>query len=143
MATEIFEMSPNWSIAQKKKSKEGKVNVNKQESLATLAMMAAMADRTLTLEERSVLERIMNGLSEESRSGIYQKVFGAAGSIEEELSELDTEALRTKGYYLVKAICESDGIISKKERQFLLRLRTAIAFSSVLEASEKRNQEVL
>lgn len=97
-----------------------------QEAIASLSLMAVLADRTMAGEERAKLTEIMAGLTEESRKKIYEKVFQGNTSIEEELKQLDSEVVLAKAYTLVSTICMSDGVFSKKEREFLARLRTSI-----------------
>lgn len=104
----------------------------KQEAVVSLALLAALADRTLATEERAVLEDMMQELTEEQRRGLLFKALGGSLVIDDLVEEIQTEMPQSDIYDMAVRICQSDGKVTKREVMFLSRLRLVLAFSAVI-----------
>lgn len=106
--------------------------VRKEQSLATLSLMAALADGKVSDGERAIVNEQLGKLTDEERRQVYSRVMNRRTDVADELSALSEEQQRTEALRLARQICEADHHVTDREKQFLTQLEKAIG------ASDKR-----
>ncbi len=116
-----------------------------KESIITICLSAALADGSKSEEERSKIKEIITNLEIENSSQIFQNVLMNETNFEEISRNLESNELKTFAYEMAVAICDSDGLINPKEREFLDKLKSILLIeqSSASEIEDKAGQLVI
>jgi uncharacterized protein (DUF697 family)/tellurite resistance protein len=103
---------------------------NANQSILTISLLAAFADGNKADAEREQIRRITESLSTESAeidlAKLYQDVLLKKVSMESAAQALQANELRQLAYEMAVCVCESDGVMTSQEKEFLNRLRTAL-----------------
>jgi tellurite resistance protein/uncharacterized protein (DUF697 family) len=102
------------------------MNERQSEAVASLCLMAALADGGKSEAERERMKRIFESLEGPDHASVYPRVMLGRATIESEAALLDSAALRTLAYELAVGLCDADGATSPAEREFLARLARAL-----------------
>jgi uncharacterized protein (DUF697 family)/tellurite resistance protein len=96
-----------------------------QESIFTLAMMAAFADGAKHETERAELKRIAEGLPHANvqPAALYQRVLLKQITPAQAANSLQSPELRQLAYEMAVCVCDADGAQSDAEKAFLTGLR--------------------
>ena len=104
--------------------------VGSQEHKAILAIciLAAFADGSQDDVERSQIERIVKGFSEDPLevTSTYQEVLEGRLSLSKAASEVQSPSARSLAYEMAVCVCHADGVLKDAEKQFLSDLRQAL-----------------
>jgi uncharacterized protein (DUF697 family)/tellurite resistance protein len=102
----------------------------RNESLLTIALFAAFADGDKDESEREEIRRLAESLSADNGlnlRGLYQDVLLGKTSLDAAASQLDTPGEKHLAYEIAVGVCDADGRTSAAEREFLDRLKSALA----------------
>jgi len=102
------------------------MNERQSEAVASLCLMAALADGGKNDAERERVKRIFESLEGPDQASVYPRVMLGRATLESEAAVLDTAPARTLAYELAVGVCDADGSTSDAERQFLARLAEAL-----------------
>lgn len=95
--------------------------------LASICLFAAFADGSQSDPERVRVKEVMEGFGDVNLSEALRRVVLKQTTLEAEVAELgESEELRTLAWEGALAVCESDGMTSPRERDFLDRLATLL-----------------
>ncbi len=99
-----------------------------QESLLTLALMAAFADGGKSESERAAFKRIAESLPAEdfNASALYQRVLLRQTTLADAAARLATHETRQLAYEMAVCVCEADDTLNERERGFLAELRRVL-----------------
>ncbi len=104
-----------------------------QESLLSIALMAALADGHKADAERAEIRRIADLLASEAGAAhladVYQKVLLKRVSLASAAAGLDMPEHRQLAYEMAVCVCEADGSLSDAEQQFLSGLRQHLSLA--------------
>lgn len=99
-------------------------------AIATICLLAALADGTNDDREREKLRSIFSDLGDVGETGIYQRVLLKKTDLESEAAMLRSPETRMYAYEMALHVCDSDGATTPAERDFLDRLRTLLELDS-------------
>jgi uncharacterized protein (DUF697 family)/tellurite resistance protein len=116
-----------------------------QESILTLALMAAIADGAKQETERAELKRIAESLphAEVQPSALYQRVLLKRVTPAQAAAPLQSPELRQLAYEMAVCVCDADGAQSDAEKSFLADLRRELKLEEEAAASVDRAAEAL
>jgi len=103
------------------------------ESVATLCLMAAVADGGRSDEERDQIQQIMSSLDQSGGTNVlalYQKVLLRQADVASAAAPLASPETKTLAYEMALGVCNADGIINPREKEFLERLRSTLAIEA-------------
>ncbi|MCZ4313831.1 DUF533 domain-containing protein [Comamonadaceae bacterium G21597-S1] len=116
-----------------------------QESLLSIALMAAFADGNKAEAERTEIRRIAEMLASEAGSahlaGVYQDVLLKRVNLSSAAAGLTTGDQRQLAYEMAVCVCEADGSLSDAERQFLDGLRQRLSLDPAQTADFDRQAD--
>jgi tellurite resistance protein/uncharacterized protein (DUF697 family) len=100
-------------------------NQDKQaQALASITLMAALADGTASEVERDQLKRVFSSVGVGDGTSVYQRVQWRQTTLDQEIEQLGSEpAVRRQAYDAAVTICNADGESSADELAFLTHLR--------------------
>jgi uncharacterized protein (DUF697 family) len=96
-----------------------------QNAIATIALLATVADGEASSAEKAALEAAIRGLGDASLAEISSRVHGGAVNVADVARQLTTDDARRLAYQTAEAICVADGPANEAERRFLADLRQA------------------
>jgi uncharacterized protein (DUF697 family)/tellurite resistance protein len=116
-----------------------------QESILTLALMAAFADGAKQDAERVELKRIAESLphAHVQPSAIYQRVLLKQVTPAQAAAPLQSPELRQLAYEMAVCVCDADGAQSDAEKTFLAGLRRELNLEGQAAAAVERDAEAL
>ena len=116
-----------------------------QESIFTLALMAAFADGVKHDAERTELKRIAESLPEASvpPALVYQRVLLRQVTPAQAAAALQSAELRQLAYEMAVCVCDADGAQSEAEKTFLDGLRRELKLEEQAAAAVDRAAEAL
>lgn len=104
--------------------------LNEQEHKAILCVciLAAFADGAQDEVERTQIERIVKGFSDErlDLAAAYQDVLAGKLSISQVAGQLQSPPAQALAYEMAVCVCNADGVLKDAEAQFLTALRQAL-----------------
>jgi uncharacterized protein (DUF697 family)/tellurite resistance protein len=104
--------------------------LSEQEHRAILCVciLAAFADGSQDEIERSQIERIVNGFTDEKLdlASTYQDVLGGKLSLEQIATQLQALSAKALAYEMAVCVCHADGVLKDSETQFLADLRKTL-----------------
>jgi len=120
------------------------------DALAALTVLAAIADGATSDAERDRIKAALDGLSgdgdaEEARllAGAQRRVLLRQTTVEGEAAKLRSPESRALAFEMAVAVCDADGAHGPQERDFLERLRVALAIDGGVAASTVREADAL
>jgi tellurite resistance protein/uncharacterized protein (DUF697 family) len=105
------------------------MNENDAPAIATVAVMAALADGSLSPAEQTQLESLVSRLGLPSSATLVQQASSGQLRIAEVVSRLSDASARLASYDAALAVCSADGTTNDRERSFLSGLRTALGLA--------------
>lgn len=110
------------------------MNAREQESVLTIALLAAFADGAKDDREREEIKRIAESLSGEAGapqlSQLYQSVLLKRVNVSQAAAALTDPAHRQLAYEMAVCVCDADAVASDAEQRFLQELRTALGLDT-------------
>jgi uncharacterized protein (DUF697 family) len=109
------------------------MTAQEQKAMLTLCLMAAFAEGGKSEAERAELQRIAEGLDPEGAirlSAIYQDVLLKRVDVEGVAAQLTSSELRQLAYEMAVCVCNADDVLGAGERDWLNRLRAALALDA-------------
>ncbi len=110
------------------------MTASQQESVLTIALLAAFADGAKDEREREELRRIADSLAGESGSAqlstLYQDVLLKRVDLTKAAAALTDSAHKQLAYEMAVCVCDADGVASPAEQQFLKELREALGLDA-------------
>lgn len=99
-----------------------------QESLLTVALMAAFADGAKADAERDLIKRLAESLpaGEVNVAALYPRVLLKQVTLEQAVAPLQTAELRQLAYEMAVGVCDADDAQSPAEQAFLAQLRKVL-----------------
>ena len=115
-------------------------------AILTIAIFAAYADSQKHDREREELRRIAEGLAQTPEINLptlYQDVLLKRTSVEAAVAALSAEESRQLAYEMAVCVCDADGLMSTKEREFLQVLRGALQLDQVVAQNTNEEAEAI
>ena len=110
------------------------MTAEQQQSLLTIALLAAFADGAKAETERSEIRRIASTIATESGAAnlaaVYQNVLLKRASVATATAGLDDPAMRQLAYELAVCVCDADGEQSSAETRFLADLQRTLGLDA-------------
>ncbi len=99
-----------------------------QKAIISICILAAFADGAQDETERTQIERIVSGFSEEhvDLASAYQDVLSGKLSLAQVASQIQSPSARALAYEMAVCVCHADGMLQPPEQQFLSGLRQAL-----------------
>jgi tellurite resistance protein/uncharacterized protein (DUF697 family) len=113
------------------------MNATDASTIGQLALLAALADGTLSPEEQAELSRVAGRLGVPASSAVMDQAQGGQASITQLAASLSDTTARRTAYEVAVAICNADRVVNPREKEFLEQLRSALK----LDAFEVRGFE--
>lgn len=106
--------------------------MNPERAMLSVAMLAAFADGAKDDRERESIKQfaLQMGSSTLDLMGIYQDVLFKRVSLEQVTAALADEGHRRYAYELAVCVCDSDGLRSEDENQFLKLLKSLLSLDA-------------
>lgn len=116
-----------------------------QESILTLALLAAFADGAKHDAERTALKLIAETLphAEVQPAMLYQRVLLKQVTVAEAAAGLESEETRMLAYEMAVSVCDADGAQTPAEQAFLAILRKALRLPEASAVEVERSVHVL
>jgi len=105
------------------------MNESEATAIATVAVMAALADGSLSSAEQTQLEDLIGRLGLPSSETLVQQAGSGQRRVTEVASRLSDASARRTAYDAALAVCSADGTTNERERTFLSELRTALGLA--------------
>lgn len=104
------------------------MNESEQKAIVTLCILAAFADGAQSEVERTQIQKILQGFSNEALdlTAAYQEALVGKVTLTEVASRLQSPASKMLAYEMTVCVCHADGVLTEPERQFLTQLRDAL-----------------
>lgn len=116
-----------------------------QESILTLALMAAFADGAKNDAERAEVRRIAEGLPQAGvqPAALYQRVLLKQVTLGQAAAPLQSPELRQLAYEMAVCVCDADGAQTDAEKAFLSELRRELQLDAAKTAAFERSADAL
>jgi uncharacterized protein (DUF697 family)/tellurite resistance protein len=123
------------------------MNAREQESVLTIALLAAFADGAKDDREREEIKRIADSLSGEAGapqlSQLYQSVLLKRVNVTQAAEALTDASHRQLAYEMAVCVCDADAVASPAEQKFLQELRTTLKLDASQTAQVERDAAAL
>jgi uncharacterized protein (DUF697 family)/tellurite resistance protein len=123
------------------------MNAREQESVLTIALLAAFADGSKDDREREEIKRIADSLAGEAGapqwSQLYQSVLLKRVNVAQAAAALTDPTHRQLAYEMAVCVCDADAVASEAEQKFLQELKSALALDSKQAATVEREAAAL
>jgi uncharacterized protein (DUF697 family) len=110
------------------------MNVQEQQAVLTIALLAAFADGAKDDREREEIKRIAESLAGETGapqlSQLYQSVLLKRVNVSQAAAALTDPNHRQLAYEMAVCVCDADAVASPAEQKFLQELRTALGLDT-------------
>lgn len=118
-----------------------------QQSILTIALLAAFADGQKADHEREAIRRMADTLGHEpggaGLAGLYQDVLLQRVSLDDAASHLKDQGQRQLAYEMAVCVCDADGQQNPAEAAFLSQLRQALGLDARQAADLGRQADAL
>lgn len=116
-----------------------------QESILTVALMAAFVDGVKNDDERAEIKRIAESLPQASihPATLYQRVLLKQVTLAEAAAPLQSPELRQLAYEMAVCVCDTDGAQTDAEQTFLSDLRRELKIEAGQAAAFERTADAL
>lgn len=123
------------------------MNLQQQQSVLTIAMLAAFADGAKDDTEREEIRRIAQSLAAEGNMPdlprLYQDVLLRRTSLESAAAALQDPTHRQLAYEMAVCVCDVDGRQTPTEREFLAHLKQTLRLGSAATAAFDQEEQAL
>ncbi len=104
------------------------MNETEQKAVVTLCILAAFADGAQSETERTQIQKILEGFSNDTLdlTAAYQEALVGKVTLTEVADRLQSPASKMLAYEMAVCVCHADGALTEPERQFLVQLRDAL-----------------
>ena len=123
------------------------MNLQQQQSVLTIAMLAAFADGAKDDTEREEIRRIAQSLAAEGNMPdlprLYQDVLLRRTSLESAAAALQDPTHRQLAYEMAVCVCDVDGRQTPTEREFLAHLKHTLQLGSAATAAFDQEEQAL
>jgi uncharacterized protein (DUF697 family)/tellurite resistance protein len=99
---------------------------NESEAILKICLLAAFADGSKGEEEREQFKQIVDGLGGEVSPTLYQDVLFKKVKLEDAVRELSSDESKNMAYEMAVFICDADGVVNEKEKEFLNNLKSLL-----------------
>src|SRR5271165_3060184 len=112
-------------------------------AILCICILAAFVDGSQAEGERSQIERIVNGFSNEhlDLASAYQDVLGGKLSLSQLVPQLQTPPAKALAYEMAVCVCNADGVLMDSEKQFLADLRQALQLETASADAHHQNAQ--
>lgn len=116
-----------------------------QESLVTIALMAAFADGGKSDTERAEIKRIAESLpnGDLNPSALFQRVLLRQTTLASALAPLTTPEKRQLAYEMAVCVCDADNTLNEAEQSFLAELRRELHLDAPAAATFQQEADAL
>lgn len=108
------------------------METKEQEGILTICLMAAFADGSKGEEERNKFKEILDNFGNDISPMIYQNVLLKKTSLSETVEQLKSNESRSLAYEMAVFICDADGVVNQKEKEFLNVLQNELKIESTV-----------
>lgn len=123
------------------------MNLQQQQSVLTIAMLAAFADGAKDDTEREEIRRIAQSLAAEGNMPdlprLYQDVLLRRTSLESAAAALQDPTHRQLAYEMAVCVCDVDGRQTPTEREFLAHLKQTLQLGGAATAAFEQEEQAL
>jgi len=123
------------------------MNLQQQQSVLTIAMLAAFADGAKDDTEREEIRRIAQSLAAEGNMPdlprLYQDVLLRRTSLESAAAALQDPTHRQLAYEMAVCVCDVDGRQTPTEREFLAHLKQTLQLGGAATAAFDQEEQAL
>ena len=119
------------------------LNEQEHKAIICICILAAFADGAQDENERTQIERILAGFSEQhlDLASAYQDVLSGKVSVGQVAGELQSPSAKALAYEMAVCVCHADGVLKDSEKQFLAELHQALQLANgALEAHQQSAQ---
>ncbi len=108
------------------------LNEQEHRAIICICILAAFADGAQEEVERAQIERIVNGFSGEDLdlTTAYQDVLGGKLTLAQAAAQIQSPSAKALAYEMAVRVCNSDGVSTQLEQQFLTSLRQGLQLDS-------------
>ena len=97
-----------------------------REPIATIALIAALADGTRSAEEEQQLNQLTEAIGGSNFDAIARQVLSGQVKLEEVAGKLTNDESRRQAYEMAVLVCHADGTANEKEQAFLANLKRVL-----------------
>lgn len=97
-----------------------------REPIATIALIAAMADGTRGPEEQRQLEELTRTIGGDDFDALARKVLSGQTRLDDVAGRLSGEEARRQAYEMAVLVCHADGTANDREKAFLAELKQVL-----------------
>jgi uncharacterized protein (DUF697 family)/tellurite resistance protein len=102
---------------------------SEQHAIIAISLFAAFADGNKDEREREQIKQITEGLAPNddiNMSGLYQDVLLKRRTLEQSVTQLESNVAQQLAYEMAVCVCDADGVRNDAEAAFLQRLQTLL-----------------
>lgn len=122
------------------------MNETEQRAILGLSLMAAFADGAKNEQERDQIRQITESLQTQGSvpvAALHQDVLLGRSSLDGFCAQLESAESRQLAYEMAVCVCDADGLQSAGERDFLNRLRLALALDPATSLAHVERAEAI
>jgi uncharacterized protein (DUF697 family)/tellurite resistance protein len=114
-------------------------------AILALCILAAFADGAQDESERTQIEGIVKGFSDEhlDLAATYQEVLAGRLALPQAVEPLQAPSAKALAYEMAVCVCHADGTLTDAERQFLDQLRQTLQLESSTAEAHQQNAQAL
>ncbi|HTL57022.1 MAG TPA: DUF533 domain-containing protein [Candidatus Limnocylindrales bacterium] len=103
-------------------------------AIISICVLAAFVDGAQDEVERTQIERILKGFSDESVDliSVYQNALGGKLSLTQLAADLQSPSAKALAYEMAVCVCHADGVLKDAETKFLAELREGLQLDSAV-----------
>jgi uncharacterized protein (DUF697 family)/tellurite resistance protein len=106
------------------------MNERDREPIATIALIAALADGSRGVEEQGRLEEVARSLGGGDYDTIARRVLSGQSGLTDVVAKLSSDEARRHAYEMAVLVCHADGAANDDEKSFLADLRRQLGIES-------------
>ena len=100
------------------------------EAILKICLLAAFSDGSNNDDEREKFKQIIDGLGEEISPNLYHDVLFKKITLDETVKSLKTQEDKNLAYEMAVFVCDADGSVNLKEKEFLDELKSYLSINS-------------
>lgn len=114
-------------------------------AVLSLCILAAFADGAQDETERSQIERILKGFSDDhlDLASAYQDVLSGKLSLAQAATDLQTSSAKALAYEMAVCVCHADGVLNDAETHFLSDLRRVLQLDAQVPETHQQNAQAI
>lgn len=119
------------------------LNPQEPKAIVCLCILAAYADGAQGERERSQIDRIVQGFSNEhlDLTSAYQDTLSGKLGLAQLANQLESDAARRLAYEMAVCVCNSDGVLTEGEKSFLQQLREVLRLDAASVAAHAESAQ--